>query len=134
MDSIERPRALNSSDLYVAIFPLVSNTCPSQIRRGLVEIYDATTKSFVQALAAEARTAPIPFAHVSIDRWTANNDDFVGTLALPVSRSEQISIGALGAAVDGHLQELLDLVDIHSGVGCNTTELSLKGHLRSFGV
>lgn len=57
-------------------------TCSVQVKKGLVEIYDATTRAVKEALARERQTTPIRFLHVSVDHWrggkSACDDKYIG--------------------------------------------------------
>lgn len=42
-----------------------------QVKRMIVEIYDATKNEFIKHLASKIKNAPIPLASLNVDFWTS---------------------------------------------------------------
>lgn len=67
--------------IYCVPVPLFV-TYAVQVKKGLLEIYDATTKTIKEALARTRQATPIRFLHVSIDCWrvgkSARDDKYIG--------------------------------------------------------
>ena len=60
-----------------------------QVKKAVVEMYDATKRGFVRSLAKHLASARTRILHVSIDLWTAkasvHKDKFIGKMGISKS-------------------------------------------------